>query len=103
MWLYLFENDPDFRHMPLSERRKAAYHAQRRALRHWQVLLTVVFLLAATVACSVLDSTLHLSDQSGTVGAGFGFLLGFVALHWAVYRYGIPHYREALQQRHPGL
>ncbi len=98
MWLYLFEIYPEFAHLPLRERRKAAYHAQQRALRHWQVLLTILFLCASTVGFSILDSTFHLSDQNGTVGAGFGFLLGFAALHWAFYRFGLPYYCEALQQ-----
>ncbi|MDB6110593.1 MAG: hypothetical protein JWR69_2343 [Pedosphaera sp.] len=100
MWLHLFEIYPEFAHLPLSERRKAANHAQQRALGHWQVLLTIVFTIASTVGLSVLDRTI-LGDQDGTVGALFGFFLGFAALHWAFYRYGLPHYREALQKRPP--
>ena len=97
MWLLLFEMYPEFRHLPLRERRKAAYHAQQRAMRRWQVLLTILFLIAATAGFSALDLALHISDQNGTGGAGFGFFLGFAALHWAFYRYGLHYYREALQ------
>ena len=83
MWLYLFVIYPEFAHLPLSERREAAYDAQQRALRHWQVLLTNLFVLASTAGFSVLDITFHGSDQNGTFGACFGFLIGFAALHWA--------------------
>ena len=55
----------------------------------------------AAAGLSALDMALHLSDQNGTVGAGAGFFLGFAALHWAFYRYGLPYYREALQQLPP--
>ena len=101
MWLLLFEIYPEFQHLPLRERRKAAYYAQQRALRHWQVLLTILLLMAATAGFAALDLALHISNQNGTGGAGFGFLLGFAALHWVFYRHGLPYYREALQQRLP--
>src|SRR5579871_2730045 len=101
MWLYLFEIYPEFVHLPLSERREAAFNAQQRALCHWQVLLTIVFLFLSVIGFSILDRTFHVSDQNGTLGAGFGFLVGNVALHKAFYRYGLPHYCEALRQRPP--
>ena len=101
MWLYRFVIYPEFAHLPLSERREAAYYAQQRALHHWQVLLTSLFLCVSAVIFSVLDITFRFSDKNGVGGACFGFLHGFAALHWAFYRYGLKYYREALQQRHP--
>lgn len=98
MSLHRLEIHPDFRHLPLHERREAAHHAQRLALHHWQVWLTILFLIVSVVALSLLDTTFRLSDQNGTAGAFLGFLLGTVTLNRAIYRFGLPYYRQALQQ-----
>ena len=98
MWLTLFMIYPEFRHLPWSERWKAAYFAQNQALRHWQVIVTIVFLCASVAGFSVLDITFHISDIDGNTGAFVGFLLGITVLTGVVYRYGLPYYRDALRQ-----
>ena len=100
MWRYFFEMRSEFKHLPLKQRRAAAAFAEQQALRHWQVILTFVFLCASVVGFSILDTTFRISDRNGTDGATFGFFVGLAALHWAFYRYGLPYYRAALQQ-HP--
>ena len=102
MWLTLFMNYPEFRHLPWAKRWKAAYFAQNQSLHHWQVIITVVFLCASVIGFSVLDTAFHISDIDGTAGATFGFFLGITVLTCVIYRYGLPYYRAALQQTpHP--
>ena len=97
MWLTLFMNYPEFRHLPWSQRWKAAYLAQNKALHHWQVIVAVVFLCASVVGFCILDTTFHVSDIDGTAGAAVGFFLGIAVLTWVIYRHGLPYYRDALR------
>lgn len=94
MWLYLFEVHPEFLNRPLSERRKAAYFAQRSAFRHWQTWLALLLTFALTVGLSAI--AVAVGDPSGTSGAFVGFGAGFASLHWAIYHYGFPYYRHVL-------
>jgi hypothetical protein len=99
-----FEVLPEFQHLPLAERRKAAYFAQQRAFRHWQTWLAMLFLFGATAGLAALAIVIASDPNGSTAGAFVGFSLGFAALHWAIYRNGLPYYRQALSdstQLHP--
>ena len=98
MWLTLFMIYPEFRHLPWSQRWKAAVFAQNEALRHWQVIVTMLFLCASVLGFSFLDITFHISDIDGTAGATVGFFLGITVLTLVVYRYGLHYYCDALRQ-----
>ncbi len=92
----LFMFDPDFLHVPKYDRKQAAGQAVNALWSRWRFWRALIFLIGATVGLSIVDSTLHLSDGNGTLGAGLGFLVGLSSVRWAIYQCGIPVYREAL-------
>jgi hypothetical protein len=93
---YSFVCDPDYSDFPISRRIRAATGAAIAACHEklfWSALGLTIILM---VALSSLDTLLHISDANGTLGAVFGFLLGYPALGYAIYRGGIKTYREQL-------
>lgn len=100
MCVYLLENHPEFEHLPLAERHAAAFFAQERSFRHWQVWLSVIFAFAVVVGLATL-AIKFTSDQQGVSGAFVGFWLGLGAITWTRYRCALPYYRQALSGHLP--
>jgi hypothetical protein len=96
MWLQLFHIHPAARHIDSKTRRKAAFHAQQKALHHWQVLVMLAVLCISVVSFAIIDMKFKISDQNGTGGAALGFALGVAGLTAIIYRMGLPYYFEAL-------
>jgi bacteriorhodopsin len=104
-WFFLggdFESplvdDPEYIHFPSYDRKKAARKALYSTFSQWKFWSALVFLIAATIGLSVVDSTFQVCAGNGTIGAGLGFLIGISTLKWAIYQCGLPVYKEALKR-----
>ena len=86
----------EFRHVPIRERRKAAWKARQRAMRHWQFWFAVLLMAAATVIGSLIARHWFGDEPDGTWGAAIGFVAGLVWFEHTLFRLGMPYYREIL-------
>jgi hypothetical protein len=73
-------NSREFRHVPIRERRKAAWEARQRSMKHWQFWIAIILLMVTTVVGSWIARHWFGDKPNGTIGAACGFLLG-VAWH----------------------
>ena len=87
-------NSREFRHVAIRERRRAAWEARQRSMRHWQFWFAIVFILFATAAGS-FTAQHWFGDESG---AACGFLIGMAWYCRTLFRIGMPYYREILLQ-----
>ena len=88
----------EFQHVPVRLRRKAAWEARQRAMRHWQFWFAIILMMAATVAGSLIAQHWFGDEPDGTIGAAFGFLLGMAWYSRTLFRIGMPYYRQILSQ-----
>ena len=91
--IHRFLDSDEFRDLPIKKRREAAYFAQRRAFRHWQVWLAMLNVFISTVVFTGVARTV----SGGEYGA-FGFIIGcsvsYMLFSKIFYRFGYPYYCE---------
>ena len=88
----------EFRHVPIRERRKAAWEARKRAMRHWQFWFAIILVMVATVVGSLIARHWFGDEPNGTIGAAGGFLLGMAWYGLTLFCIGMPYYREILSR-----
>jgi hypothetical protein len=91
-------NSREFQHIPIRERRRAAWEARQRAMRHWQFWLAIAFLAGSTLLCRLIARHWFSDEPNGTIGAGIGFGLGMAWYGRTLFRIGMPHYRQILKE-----
>src|SRR5262245_36371751 len=89
-------NSKEFQDVPIKERRKAAWEARQRAMRHWQFWCAIALVCVATVVGNSIARHWFGDEPNGTIGAGCGFVLGMAWYARTLYRIGMPYYREIL-------
>ena len=88
----------EFRHVSIRERRRAAWEARQRVMKHWQFWVAIVFMIFATAVGSLIARHWFGDEPNGTIGAACGFLLGMAWYCRTLFRVGMPYYREILSQ-----
>lgn len=91
-------NSKEFQHLPIKQRRKAAWEARQRAMRHWQFWCALGLLCGSTVTGSLISCHWFGDEPNGTIGAVCGFVLGMAWYERTLFRIGMPYYREMLSQ-----
>ena len=94
--LQVLYNSREFQHVPIRERRKAAWEARQRAMRHWQFWFAIGALCLSTIGCSLIARYWFGDEPNGTIGAACGFVLGVAWYARTLFRIGMPYYREIL-------
>ncbi len=97
--LFVLYNTQEFQHVPIRERRDAAWEARQSAMRHWQFWAAIGFVIVATTVGSLIARSLFGGEPSGTIGAVCGFATGMVWYGCTLSRIGMPYYREILSER----
>jgi hypothetical protein len=98
MFILLYHSK-EFRHISFKERKEAAWQARQSAMRHWQFWIAIAGMIAATVIGSLVTTHLFGDEKDAGLGAGIGFVFGMLWCELALYRVGMPYYREILRQR----
>jgi hypothetical protein len=91
-------NSEEFKHVPIRERRRAAWEARQQAMKHWQFWFSLGFLVVATVSGSLVAQHWLGDKPDGTIGAVCGFLMGLAWYARTLFRIGMPYYRQILSQ-----
>ena len=90
--------DPKYLHVEKAHRIQAAKNASKNAFYHPIFRGALGLLIALTIGFALLTMWLDVGDGNGTIGAALGFIMGYFALGYAIYRSGIESYRKELEK-----